>query len=142
MAERFPRIGVFLSVRSAEALLRDLRVDAPIAVTICRPGSRISVQVKGQRALVGPIRPRVRAVIWASGAAFGDEIAGLGYSAMFAGRLSAPVEDEAVAVEFIAFGDKTELVLLHERFADAGARDRHEQGWQGCLESLPSVLAA
>jgi uncharacterized protein YndB with AHSA1/START domain len=30
----------------------------------------------------------------------------------------------------------TELVLIHERFADQGSADHHAQGWQSCLENL------
>lgn len=54
---------------------------------------------------------------------------------------STPERESLVTVEFIARGNETELVLLHERFADAAVRDRHEQGWQGCLGRLPQVLA-
>lgn len=54
---------------------------------------------------------------------------------------STPERESLVTVEFIARGNETELVLLHERFADAAVRDRHEQGWQGCLGRLPQVWA-
>jgi len=94
------RVTVLLSVRSAEALLRDLRAGAPIAVTFCRPASHATVQVKGERAAVGALAPRDRAVMRAYGTAFRDEIAALGFNASFSARLAAPVEDEAVAVEF------------------------------------------
>ena len=32
--------------------------------------------------------------------------------------------------------DGTELVLIHERFADQNTADMHAQGWRGCLEHL------
>jgi len=103
------RLTVFLSVRSAEAVLRDLRAGAPIAVTFCRPESHATLQVKGERASVGQLGPRDRAVMRAYGAAFRDEIASLGYNAAFSSRLAAPVEDDAVAVEFepVALFDQT-----------------------------------
>ncbi|HWB35635.1 MAG TPA: SRPBCC domain-containing protein [Rugosimonospora sp.] len=39
-------------------------------------------------------------------------------------------------------GTGTTLVVTHERFADAGARDNHAQGWRDCLDRLPEYLAA
>ncbi len=53
---------------------------------------------------------------------------------------STPERESLVTVEFIARGNETELVLVHEGFADTGARDHHEQGWNGCLGRLPKVL--
>ena len=38
-----------------------------------------------------------------------------------------------VTVLFKEAGDKTEVVLTHEFFADAHMRDEHNQGWNGCL---------
>ncbi len=35
---------------------------------------------------------------------------------------------------------ETELTLTHTGFAEAGVRDHHEEGWNGCLDKLPSVL--
>lgn len=34
----------------------------------------------------------------------------------------------------------TELVLTHARFADAESRDRHAEGWTGCLAKLADVV--
>jgi uncharacterized protein YndB with AHSA1/START domain/predicted enzyme related to lactoylglutathione lyase len=47
-----------------------------------------------------------------------------------------------VTVEFHDRGPETELVLRHERFADAARRDNHLQGWQGCLQNLDLFLSA
>lgn len=33
-------------------------------------------------------------------------------------------------------GKGTKLVLLHERFPSGEVRDKHQQGWNGCLERL------
>ena len=41
-----------------------------------------------------------------------------------------------VTVELKALGQRTELTLTHEKFASVESRDRHEQGWTRCLESL------
>jgi uncharacterized protein YndB with AHSA1/START domain len=49
--------------------------------------------------------------------------------------------DTTVTVEFHDRGTETELVLTHERFASAAARDEHTQGWSSCLNRLERVLA-
>lgn len=41
-----------------------------------------------------------------------------------------------VTVDLSAVGDKTELVLTHERFPDAPIRDLHDEGWNACLAGL------
>jgi uncharacterized protein YndB with AHSA1/START domain len=46
-----------------------------------------------------------------------------------------------VTVEFKDLGARTEVVLTHGRFPDAGAVGRHGDGWNGCLESLALLLA-
>lgn len=45
-----------------------------------------------------------------------------------------------VTVEFLDRGGATEVVLTHEGFADAGSRDQHATGWNGCLGSLARTL--
>ena len=46
-----------------------------------------------------------------------------------------------VTIELRALGDKeTELTLTHEGFPDTEIRDRHIQGWEGCLAKLPDVF--
>lgn len=49
---------------------------------------------------------------------------------------STPERESIVTIEFKPSGQGTELVLTHERFADTEARDKHQQGWTGCLEQL------
>ena len=49
--------------------------------------------------------------------------------------------DTTVTVEFHDRGKETELVLTHERFASAAARDEHAQGWKSCFNRLERVLA-
>jgi uncharacterized protein YndB with AHSA1/START domain len=41
-----------------------------------------------------------------------------------------------VTIEFRARGKQTELVLTHEKFASVESRDRHNEGWNRCLDSL------
>ena len=53
---------------------------------------------------------------------------------------STPERESLVTVELRAAGNGTELTLTHEAFADAEARDRHNQGWVGCLGRLERLL--
>jgi uncharacterized protein YndB with AHSA1/START domain len=45
-----------------------------------------------------------------------------------------------VTIELSDRDGGTELVLLHERFADQAAADHHGQGWRGCLENLATRI--
>ncbi len=46
-----------------------------------------------------------------------------------------------VTIELRALGNnETELTLTHEGFPDTELRDRHVQGWEGCLAKLPDVF--
>jgi uncharacterized protein YndB with AHSA1/START domain len=47
-----------------------------------------------------------------------------------------------VTIEFRDLGASTEVVLTHELFPDAEWRDKHNQGWTGCMARLDKVLAA
>jgi uncharacterized protein YndB with AHSA1/START domain len=52
-----------------------------------------------------------------------------------------PDEETLVTVTLNGDGDKTELLLVHERFATETDRDNHRQGWTDCLDRLPAHLA-
>ena len=53
-----------------------------------------------------------------------------------------PKEGETlVTVEIHDRDGSTELVLTHERFADAEARDGHEQGWASALNRLEAHVS-
>ncbi len=54
---------------------------------------------------------------------------------------STPERESVVTIELRAAGGGTELTLKHEQFADAEARDRHQQGWMGCLARLEKAVA-
>ena len=54
---------------------------------------------------------------------------------------STPERESLVTVEFKASGQGTEVRLLHQRFFDSAARDRHALGWNGCLERLGRYLS-
>jgi len=46
-----------------------------------------------------------------------------------------------VTLEFKARGKQTELTLTHEKFGSVGSRDRHEEGWDRCLNELGKFVA-
>ncbi len=38
-------------------------------------------------------------------------------------------------------GDGSILTLIHEQFVDHASRERHQQGWTGCLDKLEAYFA-
>ena len=47
---------------------------------------------------------------------------------------------ERVSVTFDARGQSTEVTIAHERIPSPAIRDRHEQGWTGCLDGLAEYV--
>ena len=47
-----------------------------------------------------------------------------------------------VTVEFHNVDGETEIVLTHQFFSDQGMRDKHGQGWNGCLDNLAILVEA
>ena len=54
---------------------------------------------------------------------------------------STPERESLVTWELRAADGGTELTLKHEQFADEEARDKHQQGWTGCLARLEKYVA-
>jgi uncharacterized protein YndB with AHSA1/START domain len=54
---------------------------------------------------------------------------------------STPERESLVTLEFVPSSAGTELVLTHQRFADLQARDKHNEGWIGCLNRLERHLS-
>lgn len=52
--------------------------------------------------------------------------------------------ESLVTVRFRPLGESnfTEVTLTHERFPNSDVRDRHNQGWCGCMDTLEKALAA
>ncbi len=50
-------------------------------------------------------------------------------------------EETLVTLEFHEKGDTTELVLVHELFPDAEARDDHNKGWESSFDCLDEALS-
>ena len=51
-----------------------------------------------------------------------------------------PERESLVTILVKPDGSGTLLTLIHERFFDEAARDRHREGWSGCLYKLVSYL--
>ena len=49
--------------------------------------------------------------------------------------------ETVVELAFTPTDGGTELTLVHRRLSDDEARDRHAQGWTGCLDCLAEYLA-
>lgn len=45
-----------------------------------------------------------------------------------------------ITIEFRDYGDRTEMVLMHSRFATVETRDNHARGWGRILDSLALFL--
>ena len=58
------------------------------------------------------------------------------------GAQNAPGRETLVTVTFRDVGGKTEMTLLHERFANTEARDSHSHGWTGSFDKLAELLGA
>jgi uncharacterized protein YndB with AHSA1/START domain len=54
---------------------------------------------------------------------------------------STPERESLVTLEFKPSGEGTEMVLAHQRFADQAARDKHREGWDGCLGRLDRFIS-
>jgi uncharacterized protein YndB with AHSA1/START domain len=52
-----------------------------------------------------------------------------------------PERESLVTVLIKPDGDGSLLTLIHEQFFDEPARDRHSEGWAGCLDKLERFLA-
>jgi uncharacterized protein YndB with AHSA1/START domain len=45
-----------------------------------------------------------------------------------------------ITVDFIDRGSATEVVLRHEQLRDKVSRDRHLEGWHGCIDKLANLF--
>ncbi len=48
--------------------------------------------------------------------------------------------DTLLTIEIRPIDDGSELRLLHERFSTEESRDRHNEGWTGCLNRLTELF--
>jgi uncharacterized protein YndB with AHSA1/START domain len=52
-----------------------------------------------------------------------------------------PERESLVTILIKPDGEGSLLTLLHEQFFDEPARNRHREGWSGCLDKLERFLA-
>jgi uncharacterized protein YndB with AHSA1/START domain len=48
--------------------------------------------------------------------------------------------DTLVTIDFTPHGESTEVTITHEQFLDTDTRDKHNEGWTGCLSRLERKL--
>ena len=54
---------------------------------------------------------------------------------------STPERQSQVTILIKPDGSGSLLTLIHEKFFDEPARDRHREGWSGCLDKLVGYFA-
>jgi uncharacterized protein YndB with AHSA1/START domain len=52
-----------------------------------------------------------------------------------------PASDTLVTVDFTPEGEATKVTITHEQFTNTEDRDKHNEGWHGCLNRLQRTLA-
>ncbi len=96
------------------------------------PGAELDLS-PGGRYRIGNLCPD-GSLIWIAGV---FEVIDPPHRLIYTWRLeSQSGESERVTVSFEPQGASTEVIIMHERIADAAARVSHEHGWIGCLEGL------
>ena len=55
---------------------------------------------------------------------------------------SSLVQDTLVTVTFQEVGENTEITLTHDLFPNKEVRDKHEDGWTGCLNNLGEIIGS
>jgi uncharacterized protein YndB with AHSA1/START domain len=78
-------------------------------------------------------------VLWISGV---FEIIEPPHQLVYSWRLGAADVVERVTVTFTPVGDSTDVVVVHERIADAEMAAGHERGWEECLDGLAVYAVA
>ncbi|MSQ53376.1 MAG: SRPBCC domain-containing protein [Betaproteobacteria bacterium] len=96
----------------------DLRVGGRYRVVMHAPGGEVH-EVSGVYREVVPNRKLVYTWAWKS----------------------TPELESLATIELRATSNGTEFSLKHEQFADEGARDHHNQGWNGCLARLEKAVS-
>lgn len=135
------REKVFQAWTTAEALKKWFGptdgFTVPSADVDLRVGGKYRIQMKapdGEIHTVGGIYREVTAPVklvftwaWEEGGGCGDS------------GSEHPVET-LVTVEFREKGQNTEVLLTHELLPNTDFRDKHDEGWSGCLNRLAKVV--
>jgi len=95
----------------------DLRIGHEYRIAITHKGGNVHT-ILGTYRVIDPPRKLVYTWRWESG----------------------PAADTLVTVDFTPSGQFTEVTITHEQFLDTEARDKHNEGWNGCLNRLERTL--
>jgi uncharacterized protein YndB with AHSA1/START domain len=95
----------------------DLRVGHEYRIVITHKGGNVHT-ILGTYRLIEPPRKLVYTWRWEGG----------------------PASDTLVTVDFNPEGDATKVTITHERFINTEDRDKHNEGWNGCLNRLQRTL--
>ena len=128
-----PPAKVFAAWTSAEALSRWFAPTDDYACAVApfepRTGGRYRVEMRHKGGAVHPVSGRYLEVVPPSRLVF-----------TWAWEDRPEEGEQLVTVEFQPDGAGTRLVLTHERFPNASSRDRHAEGWEGCLGRLARIV--
>ena len=106
----------------------------PSAVTC--PAAEVDLRVGGRYRIAN--RFPDGKTVWITGQ---FEVVAPPHKLVYTWRVEAgPARFERVTVTFEPRDGGTEVVVVHERIPDALTRDRHEQGWHGCLDGLAEFV--
>ncbi len=95
----------------------DLRVGHEYRIAITHKGGNVHT-ILGTYRLIEPPRKLVYTWRWEGG----------------------PMADTLVTVDFAPEGDATRVTITHEQFTNTEDRDKHNEGWNGCLNRLQRTL--
>lgn len=101
----------------------DLRVGGAYRIQMKSPDGELHTVIGTYKEII-PSEKLVFTWAWEAGSSCGDAEAG----------------ESLVTVRIQAQGSSTEMTLIHERFPDSETRDKHQQGWNGCLGRLGKIL--
>ncbi len=95
----------------------DLRVGHEYRIAITHKGGNVHT-ILGTYRLIEPPRKLVYTWRWENG----------------------PSADTLVTVDFNPDGEATKVTITHEQFTNTEDRDKHNEGWNGCLNRLQRTL--
>jgi uncharacterized protein YndB with AHSA1/START domain len=97
----------------------DLKVGHEYRIAITHKGGNVHT-ILGTYRLIDPPRKLVYTWRWEGG----------------------PTADTLVTVDFAPDGDATKVTITHEQFTNTEDRDKHNEGWNGCLNRLQRTLTS
>ena len=95
----------------------DLRIGHEYRIAITHKGGNVHT-ILGTYRLIEPPRKLVYTWRWENG----------------------PAADTLVTVDFTPEGETTKVTITHEKFVSTEDRDKHNEGWNGCLNRLQRTL--